>query len=174
MNREPQATLHYASCNSREVNLKLQPGDEAPPFSALNQDGVERTNRDFKGSKLAMYFYPKAFTPGCTIESCDFRDRHEFFTDRGYKILGVSPDQTIKLARFKEEHELPFDLLSDPDHTIATAYGAYGLKKNYGKEYMGIIRSTFLIDGSGIIEEAYYNVKATGHADRIVKSIESE
>ncbi len=154
--------------------MRLQPGDQAPPFSAINQDGVERTSQGLEGTKLAMYFYPRAFTPGCTTESCDFRDRHEFFTDRGYEILGVSPDQPEKLSRFKDEHDLPFDLISDPDHTIATAYGAYGLKKNYGKEYMGIVRSTFLIDESGTIEEAFYNVKATGHAKRIAKSIEPE
>ncbi|MFV1969963.1 MAG: thioredoxin-dependent thiol peroxidase [Acidimicrobiia bacterium] len=154
--------------------MQLQPGDEAPSFSATNQDGVERTNADFEGSKLAVYFYPRAFTPGCTTESCDFRDRHEFFSRNGYEILGVSPDKPEKLAKFKDEYNLPFDLLSDPDHTIATDFGAYGLKKNYGKEYMGIIRSTVLIDESGRVEQAFYNVKAKGHAERIAEAVESE
>ncbi len=154
--------------------MQLQPGDEAPSFSATNQDGVERTNADFEGSKLAVYFYPRAFTPGCTTESCDFRDRYEFFSRNGYEILGVSPDKPEKLAKFKDEYNLPFDLLSDPDHTIATDFGAYGLKKNYGKEYMGIIRSTVLIDESGRVEQAFYNVKAKGHAERIAEAVESE
>jgi thioredoxin-dependent peroxiredoxin len=154
--------------------MQLQPGEKAPSFSATNQDGAERTKADFEGSRLAVYFYPRAFTPGCTTESCDFRDRHEFFSRNGYEILGVSPDKPEKLAKFKDEYNLPFDLLSDPDHTIATDFGAYGLKKNYGKEYMGIIRSTFLIDQSGRVEQAFYNVKAKGHAERIAEAVESE
>ena len=151
--------------------MRLEPGDQAPPFSAMDQNGVERTSADYEGARLAMYFYPKAFTPGCTTEACDFRDRYELFLESGVQILGVSPDQPDKLAKFRDEHQLPFDLLSDPDHEIATAYGAYGLKKNYGKEYLGIIRSTFLIDDAGVIEEAYYNVRAKGHAERIRKAV---
>jgi peroxiredoxin Q/BCP len=154
--------------------MRLEPGNKAPSFSATNQDGVVQSNEEFEGSKLAVYFYPKAFTPGCTTESCDFRDRYEIFSARGYEILGISPDQPDKLAKFKDEHQLPFNLLSDPDHEIATAFGAYGIKKNYGKEYMGIIRSTFLINDSGDIELAFYNVKATGHAERIAKAVEAE
>jgi peroxiredoxin Q/BCP len=121
-----------------------------------------------------MYFYPKAFTPGCTTEACDFRDRYELFAESGVEIIGISPDQPDKLAKFRDEHGLPFDLLSDADHEIATAYGAYGLKKNYGREYLGIIRSTFLIDATGVIEEAYYNVRAKGHAERVAKTLGSE
>jgi peroxiredoxin Q/BCP len=151
--------------------MRLEPGDQAPPFAAIDQNGDERTAADFRGKKLAMYFYPRAFTPGCTTEACDFRDRYELFVDSGVQILGISPDEPEKLSKFKEEHGLPFDLLSDPEHEIATAYGAYGLKKNYGKEYMGIIRSTLLIDETGIVEEAYYNVRAKGHAERIAKVV---
>jgi peroxiredoxin Q/BCP len=147
--------------------MRLETGDTAPEFTAPDQTGTARTSDEFKDAKLVLYFYPKAFTPGCTTESCDFAERYETFTDRGYTILGVSPDAPDKLADFKKEYDLPFDLLSDPDHTIATAYGAYGMKKNYGREYMGIIRSTFLISDS-TIESAFYNVKATGHAERIV------
>jgi peroxiredoxin Q/BCP len=147
--------------------MRLEPGGTAPDFTATDQTGTARTSEEFKDAKLLLYFYPKAFTPGCTTESCDFAERYETFTDRGYTILGVSPDAPDKLADFKKEYDLPFDLLSDPDHTIATAYGAYGMKKNYGREYMGIIRSTFLISDS-TIESAFYNVKATGHAERIV------
>ena len=153
--------------------MRLESGDQSPPFTATDQNGVERSNADFEGTRLAMYFYPKAFTPGCTTESCDFRDRYELLAESDVQVLGVSPDEPEMLAKFKDEYGLPFDLLSDPDHTIATAYGAYGLKKNYGKEYMGIIRSTFLVDAAGLIEEAYYNVRAKGHAERIAKAASS-
>jgi peroxiredoxin Q/BCP len=154
--------------------MQLEAGDQAPAFSAKDQNGDERSNADFKDTKLAMYFYPKAFTPGCTTEACDFRDRYELFSESGVEILGVSPDEPDKLAKFKDEYKLPFDLISDPDHEISTAYGAYGLKKNYGKEYLGVIRSTFLIDATGVIEEAYYNVRAKGHAERITSTLGSE
>ena len=146
--------------------MRLEPGSTAPDFTGKDQTGSVRTASEFADSKLVLYFYPKAFTPGCTTESCDFAERYETFTDRGYTIIGVSPDSPEKLTEFKAEYDLPFDLLSDPDHTIASAYGAYGMKKNYGREYMGIIRSTFLIE-DGTIETAFYNVKAKGHAERI-------
>lgn len=153
--------------------MRLEAGTESPAFSAPDQTDTVRTSAEFSGSKLVVYFYPKVFTPGCTTESCDFRDRHEYLTAQGYKILGVSPDKPDKLAAFKEKYELPFDLLSDPENTMSQAFGAYGTKKNYGREYMGIIRSTFKIDENGILEDVYYNVKATGHAERITKSIEA-
>ena len=152
---------------------RLEAGDPAPSFEATDQTGAVRSSQDLAGSKLVIYFYPRAFTPGCTTESCDFRDRHQLFLDRGYTILGVSPDAPDKLAEFREEYELPFDLLSDPDHVMAEAFGAWGIKKNYGREYEGLIRSTFLIDGDGRIEEAFYNVRAKGHADRIASSVAS-
>jgi len=153
--------------------MKLEPGDRAPRFSAVDQTGTERESSEFDGKKLVVYFYPKAFTPGCTTESCDFAERHETFAARGFTIIGVSPDSPEKLAKFKTEYQLPFDLLSDPDHAVATAFGAYGLKKNYGKEYMGIVRSTFLIGGDGRVEGAYYNVRAKGHAERVANEVAS-
>ena len=155
------------------TNTRLAPGDQAPPFSGPNQDGTTTSLDDFAGENLVLYFYPRAFTPGCTTESCDFRDRHQVFRDRGYGIIGVSPDEPADLAAFRKEHELPFDLISDPDHAIATAYGAFGEKKNYGKVYEGIIRSTFLIDGDGTVTEAFYNVRAKGHAERIAAATET-
>ncbi len=151
--------------------MRLESGDRAPTFSAIDQTGAERRSNEFAGSKLLIYFYPKAFTPGCTTESCDFAERYVTFADNGYTILGVSPDTADKLADFKEKYDLPFDLLSDPDHSIAIAFGAYGLKKNYGREYMGIIRSTFLIGADGQIEQAFYNVRAKGHAERIAGTV---
>lgn len=149
------------------TQVRLTPGDSAPAFSAPDQTAATRTLDEFSGSGLVIYFYPKAFTPGCTTESCDFRDRHEMFAARGLTILGVSPDDTAKLSDFKKEHDLPFDLLSDPDNVMATAYGAYGEKTNYGKTYMGIIRSTFVVDEDGEISQAFYNVRAKGHAERV-------
>lgn len=150
---------------------RLEPGAAAPAFRAVDQTGTERSSDEFTGTKLIMYFYPRAFTPGCTTESCDFRDRYETFQARGYAILGVSPDVPEKLAEFRDEYDLPFDLLSDPDHAVAEAFGAWGIKKNYGREYEGLIRSTVVIDEDGIIEDAFYNVRAKGHAERIAASV---
>jgi len=151
--------------------MQLESGSKMPDFTATDQAGETRTSESFLGTKLVIYFYPKAFTPGCTTESCDFRDRHEFLSAQGYEIIGVSPDQPEYLEKFRAEYNLPFGLLSDPEHVMATAFGAYGLKKNYGREYMGIIRSTFLIDDAGSVEEAFYNVRAKGHAERITNTV---
>jgi len=156
---------------STDDTTRLESGEKAPDFSGIDQNGDVRSLADFAGGKLVVYFYPKAFTPGCTTESCDFRDRHDLLTSAGYTVIGISPDPPDRLRDFRKEHSLPFDLLSDPDHQIASAFGAYGTKKNYGKEYQGIIRSTFLIDADGTIESAHYNVRATGHAERIAASV---
>lgn len=153
--------------------MRLEAGQEAPPFTAADQTGTQRSSAEFEGQKLVIYFYPKAFTPGCTAESCDFRDRYDVLKDRGYTILGVSPDEPARLSDFREKYDLPFDLLSDPDNKMSAAFGAYGTKKNYGREYEGIIRSTFLIDESGTIEEALYNVRAKGHAERVTAGLDS-
>ncbi len=153
-------------------STRLEAGDPAPAFTMLDQTGATRTLDEFADSRLVIYFYPRAFTPGCTTESCDFRDRHEVFAAHGYEILGVSPDTPEKLQEFKDEYELPFDLLSDPDNVMATAYGAYGIRKNYGKEYLGIIRSTFLVDTDGTVIDAFYNVRAKGHAERISSTVD--
>jgi peroxiredoxin Q/BCP len=151
--------------------MPLQPGDAAPAFSRPDQDGHEVELADFAGRPFVVFFYPKAFTPGCTTESCDFRDRHEGFAAAGYAIIGVSPDPVEKLERFRTEYGLPFPLLSDEDHAMAEAYGAWGTKRNYGKEYQGIIRSTFVVGGDGVVEHAWYNVKAGGHAERVSREL---
>jgi peroxiredoxin Q/BCP len=151
--------------------MQLSTGDPAPFFSRPDQEGRDVTLDDYAGHRLVIYFYPKAFTPGCTTESCDFRDRYQTFYEAGYEILGVSPDPSERLARFKTEHGLPFPLLSDEDHSMAEAYGAWGLKKNYGREYEGLIRSTFVVDEEGAIEHAFYNVRASGHADRMEREL---
>ena len=151
--------------------MRLDTGDAAPYFSRLDHEGAEVTLDDYAGHRLVIFFYPKAFTPGCTAESCDFRDRHEPFYTAGYEILGVSPDPVDRLAAFRAEHGLPYPLLSDEDHTMAEAYGAWGTKKNYGKEYEGLIRSTFVLDAEGTVEHAWYNVRAKGHAERVAREV---
>jgi len=153
--------------------MRLEPGQKAPTFRGVDHDGVEVTNATFAGRDLLMYFYPKAFTPGCTTEACEFRDRYQTFIAAGYAIVGVSPDEPEELARFRDEYDLPFSLISDPDHSIAGAFGAWGMKKNYGREYEGLIRSTIAIDADGTVKSAWYNVKATGHAERIERSVTS-
>ena len=151
--------------------MRLEHGQAAPPFTAHDEEGNEVSLDDFAGDHLVMYFYPAAFTPGCTTESCDFRDRYESFEAAGYQILGISPDTPDKLKDFRREYDLPFHLISDPDHVVADAYGAWGTKTNYGKEYEGIIRSTISIDAEGNVLNAWYNVKAKGHAERVASEI---
>lgn len=147
--------------------MALEPGDRAPDFAATDHDGRAVRLADYAGKGLVLYFYPKAFTPGCTTQACDLRDRYETFSAAGYEIAGISPDSPERLAEFRAEHDLPFPMLADEDNAIARAYGAYGTKKNYGREYEGIIRSTFVIGPDGRVAEAWTNVRAKGHADRL-------
>ena len=151
--------------------MRLDVGAEAPFFSRTDDTGRQVTLDDYAGHSLVLYFYPKAFTPGCTTEACEFRDRHDTLYAAGYEVLGVSPDPPDQLAAFREEHGLPFHLLSDEDHSMAQAYGAWGVKKNYGREYEGLVRSTFIIGADGTIEHAWYNVRAKGHAERVTKDL---
>ncbi len=146
-------------------------GAPAPDFTLTTDRGETVSLRDYRGRRLVLYFYPAAFTPGCTTEACDFRDRYEVFLASGYDVLGVSPDPPERLAEFRSEHGLPFPLASDPDHEVAAAYGAWGTKRMYGKEYEGLIRSTFLIDADGMVSRVHRNVKATGHAARIAGAL---
>lgn len=143
-------------------------GDSIPVFDRPNQEGHRVTDTSI--GKAVIYFYPKAFTPGCTGESCDFRDRWQRFVKAGYLIVGVSPDPIDQLARFKSEYELPFDLLSDEDHSMAVAFDAWGTKMNYGKEYEGLIRSTVVVEG-GFVTDAWHNVRAKGHAERLTREL---
>jgi peroxiredoxin Q/BCP len=140
---------------------------ETVTFNLPNQDGEMVSSEDFAGKRLVMFFYPAAMTPGCTTESCDFRDSYQEFSDAGYEVIGVSPDTPAKNARFKEKEGLNFDLLSDQDKDLATSLGAWGEKKMYGKTVEGLIRSTFVVGPDGQVEKAYRNVKATGHVARV-------
>lgn len=136
-------------------------------FELENQAGETVSDQDFRGRKYVMFFYPRAMTPGCTTESCDFRDSYAEFADAGYSIVGVSPDPPSRNEKFKRKEGLNFDLLSDEDHELADRLGAWGEKKLYGKTTEGLIRSTFVIDEEGRVVEAYRNVRAQGHVDRV-------
>lgn len=140
---------------------------ERVSFALANQDGVTISDADFEGRKYVMFFYPRAMTPGCTLESCDFRDDQDEFREAGYTVLGVSPDPPRRNKKFHELEGLNFDLLSDEDHTLAERLGAWGEKKSYGKKSVGLIRSTFVIDEDGIVVKAYRNIRATGHVARL-------
>lgn len=140
-------------------------------FRLQNQDGEEVSNDDFAGQKYVMFFYPRAMTPGCTAESCDFRDSYTDFAEAGYQIVGVSPDPPGRNKKFQEKENLNFDLLSDEDHALAESLGAWGEKKMYGKTSMGLIRSTFVIDEEGEVIEAFRNVRAKGHVARIKEEL---
>ena len=138
---------------------QLKIGDKAPQFSLLDQAGKQVSSTDYKGKKLLVYFYPKADTPGCTTQSCSVRDAGEQLNSSGVAAVGISPDKPAKQQKFDDKYTLGFPLLSDEDHQVASAYGAWGLKKMYGKEYEGIIRSSFLIDEKGKIAQVAYKVK---------------
>lgn len=150
---------------------RLQPGDVAPAFTLPDADGNEVSLSDHKGRKVIVYFYPAALTPGCTKQACDFTDNLEPLADAGYDVIGISPDSPEKLAEFREKESLKVTLLGDPEKTVLDAYGAFGEKKNYGKTYMGVIRSTIVVDEEGKVERALYNVRATGHVARIIKDL---
>lgn len=147
----------------------LEPGQQAPNFSLKDQHGNTVKLSELRGSRVVLFAYPAAMTPACTKEACEFQDATAPLEAAGYKVLGISPDGTNKLARFAERDSLDYPLLSDPEHRTLTKYGAYGEKLNYGRTYLGVIRSTFVIDAKGKIEHALYNVKATGHVARVRK-----
>ncbi|MGW1024094.1 thioredoxin-dependent thiol peroxidase [Streptomyces sp. NPDC002577] len=153
------------------MSERLQPGDTAPAFTLPDADGNEVSLADHKGRKVIVYFYPAALTPGCTKQACDFTDNLEVLAGAGYDVIGISPDKPEKLAKFREQESLKVTLLADPEKTVTEAYGAYGEKKNYGKTYMGVIRSTVIVDEEGKVERALYNVRATGHVAKIIKDL---
>ncbi|MCC9179174.1 thioredoxin-dependent thiol peroxidase [Arthrobacter sp. zg-Y750] len=150
---------------------RLSPAETAPDFTLPASDGSSVSLADTRGSNTIVYFYPAAATPGCTKEACDFRDNLNSLKSAGYTVLGISPDPVTKLEKFAAAENLNFPLLSDPDHAVAEAYGAWGEKKNYGRTYEGLIRSTVVVDPEGTVALAQYNVKATGHVAKLRRDL---
>lgn len=151
-------------------NIRLEEGQKAPEFTLPDDRGEHISLSDYAGKRVIVYFYPRANTPGCTKEACDFRDSLADLNNTGIDVVGISPDKPEKLASFREEQELNFPLLSDENKEVMKAYGAFGEKKNYGKIVQGVIRSTFIIN-DGVIEKAMYNVRATGHVARVLREL---
>lgn len=151
--------------------MKLKIGDKAPIFEGVDQDGKSIKLKDFKGSNLILYFYPKDNTPGCTAESCDLRDNYDMWLGKGYKVVGVSPDSQKSHQNFIAKYKLPFPLIADTEKKIIKAFGAWGPKKLYGREYEGLLRTTFIIDGEGIIINIFEKVKTKEHTTQIMNAI---
>jgi len=151
--------------------LTVEIGSKAPDFELPASNGETVKLSDFRGKHVVLYFYPKDMTPGCTTEACDFRDKHESFAELNAVILGVSPDPLDRHAKFIEKYDLPFLLLADEEHKAAEAYGVWTLKKNFGKEYMGIERSTFIIDKEGTLVKEWRKVKVKGHVEEALEYI---
>jgi thioredoxin-dependent peroxiredoxin len=153
------------------MSTRLAVGDAAPDFTLSDADGKPVSLSDYRGRRVIVYFYPAASTPGCTKEACDFRDSLADLGDAGLDVIGISPDKPAKIAKFRDAEGLNFPLLSDPDKEVLTAWGAFGEKQMYGKTVTGVIRSTFVIDGDGKIEQARYNVRATGHVAKLRREL---
>lgn len=153
------------------VTGRLSPGDMAPDFTLPSDTGKDVTLSDLRGRKVIVYFYPNAMTPGCTTQACDFSDNIASLKGAGYEVIGISPNDPAKLAKFRERDGLTFTLLSDADKAVMTAYSAFGEKKLYGKLVQGVIRSTFVLDEDGKVTHAQYNVKATGHVAKLRRDL---
>ncbi|MCZ2815155.1 thioredoxin-dependent thiol peroxidase [Modestobacter sp. VKM Ac-2984] len=151
--------------------VRLAPGDPAPEFTLPDADGTPVSLSSYRGRRVIVYCYPAALTPGCTTQAVDFTAAAGDLAEAGLDIIGVSPDVPEKLSRFREQEELSITLVSDPEKQVLTAYGAYGPKKLYGKEVVGVIRSTFVVGADGKIEKAAYNVKATGHVAKLMRDL---
>ncbi|GAA0225608.1 thioredoxin-dependent thiol peroxidase [Cryptosporangium japonicum] len=150
---------------------RLAPGDPAPDFELTDDHGNPVHLADLRGQRVILYAYPSAMTPGCTKQACDFRDSLDSLKAAGLAVIGISPDKPEKLAKFREKESLTFPLVSDPDKSVLSSYGAFGEKTMYGKTVTGVIRSTFVIDADGKIEKAQYNVKATGHVAKLRRDL---
>jgi peroxiredoxin Q/BCP len=153
------------------MTTRLGPGDPAPDFALPTDTGDTLRLSDLRGKRVVLYAYPAAMTPGCTTQACDFRDSLSSLHAAGIEVVGISPDGPDKLAEFRKRDGLTFPLVSDQDRSVLTAYGAYGEKQNYGRTVTGVIRSTFVIDAEGRIEQAMYNVKATGHVAKVRREL---
>ncbi|WNI15690.1 thioredoxin-dependent thiol peroxidase [Actinacidiphila sp. ITFR-21] len=153
------------------MSERLVPGDPAPAFTLPDADGKPVSLADHRGRKVIVYFYPAALTPGCTKQACDFTDNLDLLAGAGYDVIGVSPDKPEKLARFRDQESLRVTLAADPDKAVLTAYGAFGEKTMYGRTVTGVIRSTVVVDENGDVEQAFYNVKATGHVAKLIRDL---
>jgi len=149
----------------------LKEGDKAPEFKGINQDEKELSLSDYSGKKLILYFYPKDNTPGCTAESCNLNENYDALAKAGFEVLGVSPDKIASHNKFIAKHNLSFNLIADTEKEILEAYGAWGMKKLYGREYMGVLRTTFVISEDGIIEKIFPKVKTKDHTNQILSEM---
>lgn len=150
----------------------LTEGNKAPEFELKDSEGKTHTLADFAGQTVVIYFYPKDDTPGCTKEACSFRDSYKDFRDAGVEIIGISPDTEESHQKFQQKYELPFILLSDPDHAVCEKYGVWGVKKNFGREYEGVYRTTFIIDPQGVIKRVFKNVKPSDHSQEVLQAMQ--
>ncbi len=150
--------------------IHLKEGDKAPVFTTTDQNGQKISLADYKGKKLVLYFYPEDGTPTCTVQACNLRDNYALLKKEGFTVLGVSPDDGKKHKKFEEKFALPFTLLADPDHKVIDKYGVWGEKQLYGRHYLGLHRTTFLIDEKGIIRKIFLKPKSKTHAEEIVKA----
>ncbi len=150
---------------------KLQIGDKAPDFKGVDQNENSISLGDFAGKNLIVYFYPKDDTPGCTAEACDLRDNYQMWLEKGYAVVGISPDSVASHQKFATKYNLPFSLIADPEKQIIKAYGAWGMKKLYGKEYEGLLRMTFVVDENGVITQIFEKVKTKEHTQQILKTL---
>ena len=151
----------------------VEEGSPAPNFTLTSDSGEQVSLESFRGQPVVLYFYPKDDTPGCTVQAVGFRDTYSEFTERGAVVLGISPDDEAAHVRFREKYELPFTLLADPDHAVAEQYGVWGEKNYAGKKYMGISRTTFVIDANGNVVKTMRNVKPDGHPQKVLEVLPS-
>ena len=151
--------------------ITLKEGDKAPSFTGKDQDGKKISLSDYKGKMLVLYFYSEAGSPTCTIESCNLRDNYSLLKKKGFEVAGVSPDDEKTQKKFEIKYKLPFPLIADTDNKITSAYGVWDMKKLFGREYMGILRTTFVIDGKGIIRKVFLKPKNKAHAREIIKAM---
>jgi peroxiredoxin Q/BCP len=151
--------------------MPIQAGIQAPDFVLPDENGDERKLSEYRGKPVVLYFYPKDDTPGCTTEACNFRDDYSQYEQAGVEILGVSPDSPEKHSKFKKKYQLPFTLLADEDHTVCELYGVWGKKRFRGREYMGVLRTTYLIDSKGEIVKVFENVKPSDHSSEVIEAL---
>ncbi len=149
----------------------LKKGDIAPVFEGVNQHGEEISSTSFSGKKVILYFYPKDSTPGCTAEACNLNDNYQMWLSKGYEVVGVSPDSVSSHKKFAEKYNLGFNLIADTEMKILNAYGVWGEKSMYGRKYMGVFRTTFVIDEKGVIEEIFEKVDTKNHTEQISKTL---